>query len=146
MSQIHSKDTKAELLLRKALWAKGYRFRKNYKKLSGSPDIVFIKKKVVIFVDGDFWHGNNWRLRRLKSRAAEFSSEKSAYWLEKIKNNIQRDKRNNTELSKERYVVLRYWESSVKKDLLNVIADIEKKFSFVNQKRRLQPSRHFLKR
>ena len=59
MSSIKSKNTKPEITLRKALWNKGLRYRKNYKKLPGSPDIVFVGKKVAIFIDGDFWHGNN---------------------------------------------------------------------------------------
>ena len=62
MSSIKSKDTRPELLLRKALWRENMRYRINYKKLPGKPDIVFTKKKVVIFCDGDFWHGHNWAL------------------------------------------------------------------------------------
>ncbi len=126
MSKIRSKDTKAEIKLRSALWNKGYRFRKNYKGLPGSPDIVFTKKKIAIFVDGDFWHGNNWRLRKLKSRAAEFSDDKKQYWITKIKKNMARDKRNNRELKKRGWKVLRFWESDIKKDSQKVVRDVKK--------------------
>ena len=59
MSAIRSKDTKPELLLRKELWKRGLRYRKNYKGVSGKPDIVFLKAKIAVFVDGKMWHGYN---------------------------------------------------------------------------------------
>ena len=62
MSKIHSQDTSIELLLRKALWLRGYRYRKNYKKLPGSPDIVLTKYKIAIFCDGEFFHGKDWEV------------------------------------------------------------------------------------
>ena len=64
MSAIKSKDTKPELLLRKALWKNKIRYRVNYKKLPGKPDIVITKNKIAIFCDGDFWHGHNWAIQR----------------------------------------------------------------------------------
>lgn len=64
MQAIKAKDTKIELMLRKKLWEKGYRYRKNYKNLSGKPDIVFTKYKIAIFCDSDFWHGNNWEEKK----------------------------------------------------------------------------------
>ena len=60
MRAIRSKDTKAEKLFRKKLWLLGYRYRKNYQQIPGKPDIVFIKKRIVVFIDGEFWHGYNW--------------------------------------------------------------------------------------
>ena len=81
MSKIYSRDTKPEKILRKELWNRKLRYKINYRRLPGSPDIVFISKKVAIFIDGDFWHGNNWRLRKLKSRAQEFSERKREYSL-----------------------------------------------------------------
>ena len=64
MKKIHSTDTKAEIALRKALWANGIRYRKNYAKLPGKPDIAIVKNKIAIFVDGEFWHGYNWEEKK----------------------------------------------------------------------------------
>ena len=125
MSSIKSKNTKPEITLRKALWNKGLRYRKNYKKLPGSPDIVFVGKKVAIFIDGDFWHGNNWRIRGLKSLEEELS-QYSDFWKQKILRNIERDKRVNKELKELGWTVLRYWESDIKKNIDKVIDDILK--------------------
>ena len=67
MSAIPSKGTEPEILLGKSLWSLGLRYRKHYD-IEGKPDFVLVKSKIAIFCDGDFWHGNNWRLRKLKSR------------------------------------------------------------------------------
>ena len=128
MSRIHSKDTKPELVLRKILWRKGHRYRKNYKELPGSPDIVFLKKKIAIFIDGDFWHGNNWRIRGLKNREDEFADDKREYWIDKINKNIKRDNQNNNDLIDMGYEVLRFWESNVMKNIDDVILKIEDLF------------------
>ena len=74
MKNIKSKDTKIEVRLRKALWAKGYRYRKNDKKLSGKPDIVLSKYKIVIFCDSEFFHGKDWEV--LKPRLEKVLGEK----------------------------------------------------------------------
>lgn len=116
MSKIPSKDTKPEILLRKALWRLGYRYRKNYRKIVGSPDIALPKYKLAIFCDGDFWHGNNWKIRGLNSFNEELK-EYSYYWQEKIKKNIARDKYVNNKLIQEGWHVIRVWESDIKKDL-----------------------------
>lgn len=68
MSKIRSKDTKPEILLRKKLWSLGYRYRLNYKKLPGKPDIVLVKYKLAIFIDGEFWHGYKWNEKRRKNK------------------------------------------------------------------------------
>lgn len=122
MSSIKSKNTKPELLLRKALWLKGYRYRIHYK-LKGKPDIVFTKKRVAIFIDGDFWHGNNWRIRGLSSLKEELSTY-SEFWQKKILRNIERDKEVSFLLQKEGWTVLRYWESDIKKNTEVVLSDI----------------------
>ena len=72
MRKIHSKDTSIELLLRKALWHKGYRYRKNYKVLPGSPDIVLTKYKIAIFCDSEFFHGKDWEILRLRLEKGKF--------------------------------------------------------------------------
>ena len=124
MSKIRSKNTKPELILARSLRKNGIKFRR-YSNILGTPDFIIYGKKLVIFCDGDFWHGNNWRLRKLRSRAAEFSSSKKDYWLKKIKTNIVRDKRINKELKKLSYKILRFWESEIKKDVDEVIKIIK---------------------
>ena len=79
MRKIHSKDTSIELLLRKALWHKGYRYRKNYKALPGSPDIVLTKYKIAIFCDSEFFHGKDWEILKLRLEKIQiFGSKKSS--------------------------------------------------------------------
>lgn len=111
MSKIKSKETKPEVSLRKALWAEGLRYRKNYKKLLGNPDIVITTKKIIVFIDGEFWHGYNWteKKKRLKSN--------KAFWVAKIERNMQRDAENRAKLEKLGYKVIRFWEHEIKKDL-----------------------------
>lgn len=116
MSAVKSKDTRPELKLRKALWREGLRYRVNYKKLPGKPDIVFTKWKVVVFCDGDFWHGHNWAVRGQNSLQEELSGY-SQYWREKILRNIERDDENNKALIALGWTVVRIWESDIKNDL-----------------------------
>ena len=110
MANIHLKNGKAESILAKQLWHSGIRYRKNYKKLPGSPDIAITTQKIAVFVDGEFWHGQNWAERkpRLKSNRD--------YWIEKIEENIARDRRNNEALEKMGWHVFRFWEKQVLKD------------------------------
>jgi DNA mismatch endonuclease Vsr len=111
MSRIRSKDTKLETdffkLIRRTLYLKGLKYRKHYKKLSGKPDIAFVKKKVAVFIDGDFWHGYNFG--KVKNRLPQ------KYWRGKIENNIKRDKRINRTLKKEGWIVIRIWGHEIKK-------------------------------
>lgn len=116
MSAVKSKDTRPELKLRKALWREALRYRVNYKKLPGKPDIVFTKWKVVVFCDGDFWHGHNWAVRGQNSLQDELSGY-SQYWREKILRNIERDDENNKALIALGWTVVRIWESDIKNDL-----------------------------
>jgi DNA mismatch endonuclease (patch repair protein) len=113
MSSIPSKDTEPELRLGKSLWSLGLRYRKHYKIL-GKPDFVLVSSKIAIFCDGDFWHGNNWRLRKLKNRNEEFSKY-SDFWIRKITNNINRDKKVNRKLRVTGWTVIRFWESQIRK-------------------------------
>lgn len=115
MSRVKSKNTDIELILRKALTQKGYRYRLHYK-IEGSPDIVFTKQKIAIFCDGDFWHGKN------------FKKEKTHYktfWVQKIEKNIKRDKTVNSQLRKKGWVVIRFGKDDLKKNLSNCILHIE---------------------
>ena len=97
MSSVKSKDTRPEIVLRKALWSMGLRYRINYKKLPGKPDVVFTKAKIAVFCDGDYWHGHNWAVRGLKSLDEELSHY-SEFWSNKIRRNISRDETVNNEL------------------------------------------------
>ena len=124
MSSIKSKDTQPELMLRKALWQKNMRYRVNYKNLPGTPDIVFTKVKVVVFCDGDFWHGHNWVIRGMKSLEDELSSY-SEFWKKKILRNIERDDEITKKLNEMGWKVIRIWESEIKKDVDKCVKEIE---------------------
>jgi DNA mismatch endonuclease (patch repair protein) len=107
-----SRDTKAEMLLRRALWKLGVRYRLHDAALPGKPDIIVAKARVVIFCDGDFWHGRNWRSRRAKlARGAN-----AAYWLAKIETNIRRDRLKTRALEQLGWTVLRFWETDILRD------------------------------
>lgn len=108
MSSIKGKDTKIELMLRRALWKAGIRGYRVNAKLPGKPDIVFKKYKVAIFCDGDFWHGKDFD--ELKVRL-------TPQWLEKIQKNIERDRRNDELLEKDGWVVLHFWETEIIKKI-----------------------------
>ena len=105
MSKIHSKDTSIELLLRKALWHKGYRYRKNYKVLPGSPDIVLTKYKIAIFCDSEFFHGKDWD--SLKTRLEK--GKNPEFWINKIERNRNRDYENDKKLLFLGYTVIHFW-------------------------------------
>lgn len=105
MSKIRSKNTTPEIKLRKLLWNVGIRYRINYKELPGKPDIVINKYKLVIFVDGEFWHGYNWEEKRNKIKTNR------DYWIPKIEKNRIRDAKNTRELEKLGYTVLRFWNT-----------------------------------
>ena len=109
MANVHLKRGKAETLLAKSLWHLGYRYRLNYRKLPGSPDIAITTRKIAIFVDGEFWHGSNWDERKPKLKSNR------DYWIEKIEENIARDKRNNESLANMGWQVIRFWEKEVLK-------------------------------
>lgn len=123
MSSIKSRDTEPELMLRKALWNRGLRYRVNYKKLSGKPDVVFTKAKLVIFCDGDFWHGHNWFLRGIPSLEDELSSY-SEFWRDKLLKNIDRDKRSTQKLEADGWVVIRFWESEIRTNLDDCVSKV----------------------
>ena len=119
MQRIRSKDTKAEILLRKALWHKGIRYRKNYTKLSGKPDIVITKHKIAIFVDGDFWHA-----RGHEEQPGEQIATNKSFWAAKLKQNVERDRYINELLLEQGWIVLRFWESDVKKNLKKCVDEV----------------------
>lgn len=117
MKNIRSKDTKIELVLRKALWNKGYRYRKNYDILPGKPDIALTKYKIAVFCDSEFFHGKDWEMLKLRLE----NSSNSTYWLDKISRNRERDGIVNKELLFLGWTVIRFWGKDVIKKLIIVL-------------------------
>ena len=111
-----SKDTTIELLLRKALWQRGIRYRKNYKKIPGIPDIAITKYKIAIFCDGEFWHGKNFSEKIFENNAK--------YWNNKIKRNKEHDLDVTITLRDMVWIVLRFWETDIKKRLDNCVNEV----------------------
>lgn len=110
MQAVKNKDSKIEIALRKELWARGLRYRKNVKNVFGKPDIAFIGKKVAVFCDSEFWHGYNW-----EERKADFKSNQD-FWIPKIERNIQRDEEVTEKLEADGWTVLRFWGKEIKKN------------------------------
>lgn len=111
MRKIHSKDTSIELQLRKALWHKGYHYRKNYNALPSSPDIVLTKYKIAIFCDSEFFHGKDWEILKLR-----LEKEKNPdFWIKKIERNRNRDFENDRKLLFLGYTVLHFWGQDITK-------------------------------
>lgn len=121
MQNIHSQDTKIEVRLRKALWKRGYRYRKNDKSLPGTPDIVFTKYKIAIFCDGEFFHGKDWEV--LKPRLEK--SNNSEYWISKIARNRERDDDVNKKLLFMGWTVIRFWGNEINKNIDECVNVIE---------------------
>ena len=121
MQHIRSKDTRIEVVLRNALWHRGYRYRKNYKKLPGTPDIALTKYKIAIFCDGEFFHGKNWEVLRPRLE----KSSNSEYWIRKITLNIERDDIVNKELLFLDWTVIRFWGDEIRKNTDECVKAIE---------------------
>ena len=110
MKAIKCKNTKIEVMLRKELWARGVRYRKNVKSIFGAPDIAFIGKKVAVFCDSEFWHGYDW-----EHKQHEIKSNRD-FWIPKIEKNILRDLEVNSKLQSEGWIVLRFWGNYIRKN------------------------------
>ena len=110
MSKVRLKNGKAETILAKKIWHKGYRYRRNYKKLPGSPDVSILRYRVAVFVDGEFWHGENWEERKAKLK------HNREYWIEKIEENMARDKRVDAQLKELGWLPIHFWEKQVLKN------------------------------
>jgi DNA mismatch endonuclease (patch repair protein) len=119
MSRIKSKDTSIEVRLRKALWASGIRYRKNYSMLPGIPDVAIPSFQIAIFCDGEFWHGKDWDPLAPKIR------NNRDFWVAKIERNISRDRAVERTLKNMDWTVLRYWGMDIVKDLPRCIEEIE---------------------
>lgn len=113
-------NTRCELVLRKALTDLGLRYRIDAAGLDGRPDIVFRGARVVVFCDGDYWHG-----RELEKRLAKLATgHNAAYWVTKIRSNVERDRRVSTALEDDGWMVLRYWETDIHKDAERIASEI----------------------
>ena len=121
MQHIRSDNTKIEAILRKALWNKGYRYRKNYTELPGKPDIVLTKYKLAIFCDGEFFHGKDWEVLKPKLE----KGNNSEYWVKKITRNRERDEEVNKKLLSMGWTVIRFWGNDIKKHTEDCVQVVE---------------------
>ena len=123
MKSNKGKDTNPELLLRKELWRRGLRYRKNYKELYGKPDIVFLGARIAVFVDGKMWHGYDWEHQK-----DDFKSRRD-YWIPKIERNIEHDYEVTQELISLDWLVMRFWDFEIKKNLRECADKIERAYN-----------------
>ena len=121
MQHIRSKDTCIEVILRKALWKRGYRYRKNCRDIPGKPDIAIIKYKIAIFCDGEFFHGKDWEV--LKPRLEKSSN--AEYWVDKISRNRERDDLVNKKLLADGWTVIRFWGKDIKNNTEKCVRVVE---------------------
>lgn len=139
MSHIKGKETKPEIIVRKYLFSRGLRYRKNVKKLPGTPDIVLSKYKTVVLVNGCFWHGHQG------CRPAHLPSTNLNYWEKKIADNIERDKRKRQELEKLGYKVLVVWQCQLKTKVIR--GNLEELYNdIVNGDSRIQSTTESMRR
>ncbi len=122
MSRVKNKDSEIELMLRKELWKRNIRYRKNVKTIFGKPDIAFKGKKIAVFVDSEFWHGYDWEHRK-----DDIKSNRD-FWIPKIERTIQRDLEVKAHLESEGWLVLRFWGKEIKKNPLECADIIEKAY------------------
>jgi len=118
MRAVKNKGSKEEVLLAKALWQLGYRYRKNNKKVFGKPDLTFKKYKLAVFVDSEFFHGKDWETKKHEIKSNQ------EFWYKKIERNIERDKEVTAFLEQSGWIVLRFWAKNVKKELDSCISQI----------------------
>lgn len=120
MRKIRSDKTTPEILLQKALRKEKIKFKKNCVAITGKPDIALIDKKIVVFVDGEFWHGYRWKEKKKKIK------DNRDYWIPKIERTIVRDRKNNRQLKRAGWQVIRFWQQQLIKDLSKCIQKIKK--------------------
>lgn len=127
MAAVHGRDTRPEVALRQVLHARGLRYRVHPRDVPGRPDLVNRRRKVAVFVDGDFWHGNpdEWRRRGYDSMEAQFPASKRDHWTTKLKRNVARDAEVNEALRQQGWRVVRVWESDVQTDIGAAVERIE---------------------
>lgn len=120
MKRVKNKGSEIEILLQKELWSRGLRYRKNVKGITGKPDIAFIGKKIAVFCDSEFWHGDDW-----ENRKKDFKSN-TEFWIPKIERNIQRDIEVTRELETQGWIVIRFWGKEIKKNVSGCADEIER--------------------
>ena len=120
MKQVKNRDSAIEIALRKELWSRGLRYRKNVKTILGKPDIAFIGKKIAVFCDSEFWHGFDWENKKheIKSR--------QEFWIPKIERTMERDIEVTQALKEQGWLVLRFWGNEIKKNVITCADEIEK--------------------
>lgn len=116
MSRIRGKNTVPEIKLRKMLFASGIRGYRIHYNLPGKPDIVFVKKKIAVFIDGCFWHKCPVDFQEPETR--------NEFWMKKIQSNIDRDKKVNEQLKNDEWTVIRIWEHEIKQEPEEVVKKI----------------------
>lgn len=121
MSKIRGKDTKIEVIFRKALWNRGLRYRKNYKKLPGSPDIAITKYKIAIFCDSEFFHGKDWEVLKPRLEAGANGD----YWVKKIERNMKRDDEKDKQLLFMGWTVIHFWGKDILKNVDECVRVVE---------------------
>jgi DNA mismatch endonuclease, patch repair protein len=132
MRAIRSTDNEAEVALRRAIHAAGYRYRKYCSGLPGKPDLIFAREQVAIFVDGDYWHARILQERGVEALEATLRTPNRDYWIKKFHRTVTRDKAANAALAQMGWTVIRLWESDIQKD---VAAAAEAVITVVNQQR-----------
>ena len=119
MRQVKNKDSAIEIALRKELWNRGLRYRKNVKSVYGKPDIAFIGKKIAVFCDSEFWHGYDWETKKYEIKSRQ------EFWIPKIERTIERDKEVTQTLEKEGWIVIRFWGKEIKKNCIACADKVE---------------------
>ena len=118
MASIRSKDTKPELIVRRGLWSRGFRYRLNDRRLPGHPDLVLRKYRTCIFVNGCFWHGHNvtesQKTDLVDSACCKIPRTNREFWVAKIRRNMQRDKEEQRKLAEMGWHSITVWECSLK--------------------------------
>ena len=126
MSAVKSRDSRAEMTLRRALWRRGLRYRLHARDLPGKPDIVFRSAKIAIFVDGDFWHGKGLLEDGERAFRSALRTARQDWWVEKIAANVARDKLTTERLKEKGWLVVRVWESDVTSDVGRFASKMER--------------------
>lgn len=119
MQAVKSKGSKIEKTLGRAIWKKGFRYRKNVKSIFGKPDFVFRKYKIVIFCDSEFWHGKDWETKKYEIKSNQ------DFWYKKIERNILRDIEVNKKLKIDGWTVLRFWGKEIMNNTSYCVEKIE---------------------
>ena len=119
MRAIRSTNTKEEVRLAKALWHLGYRYRKNNRKVIGTPDLTFKKLKIALFVDSEFFHGKDWEIQKNRFKS------NPEFWHKKIERNMERDNEVNNYLMEQGWTIIRFWSTEIKNNLEDCIAKIQ---------------------